>query len=185
MLGRNRLGLCRKQLTPATRADFALDDFTRVRGLELHAAVAALLPFRLALIFRIRLAHLLLCGGLCSDRAGRDDAECEGCTCQYTRREMISRPFLILLMINSMGIRDSNCEATCIKRIQPLFVRRVAANGALPRRRSPILHSSAGLAPLLPGGRSVHCRGSTDIMEVGRLLQFVLGHADDRMIRIA
>ena len=42
-----------------------------------------------------------------------------------------------------------------------------------------------GLAPLLPGGRIVHCRGSTDITEVGRLLQFVLGHADDRMIRVA
>jgi hypothetical protein len=59
-LERRGLRLLDKQLAPAARTDFALDDFSGVRRLEEHAAVAALVALRRALIFGVRLADLLL-----------------------------------------------------------------------------------------------------------------------------
>jgi hypothetical protein len=54
------LRLLNKQLAPAARTDFALNDFACVRQLEEHAAVATLVALRRTLIFGVRLAHLLL-----------------------------------------------------------------------------------------------------------------------------
>jgi hypothetical protein len=58
------LRLLDKQLAPAARADFALDDFARVRRLEEDAAVAALVALRRTLIFGVSLTDLLLRGYL-------------------------------------------------------------------------------------------------------------------------
>jgi hypothetical protein len=54
------LGLREKQLTPAVRADVALDQFACIRGLKVDAGVAALAALRRFLIFAISLADLLL-----------------------------------------------------------------------------------------------------------------------------
>jgi hypothetical protein len=54
------LGLRGKQLAPAARADVALDEFARIRRLEVDAAVALPVTLRCSLIGGIRLADLLL-----------------------------------------------------------------------------------------------------------------------------
>ena len=54
-LGRLGLGLRGKQLAPAARADVALDEFARIRRLEVDAAVAALVALgRVLIIGRVR-----------------------------------------------------------------------------------------------------------------------------------
>jgi hypothetical protein len=49
-----------RELAPAARADVVLNEFTRVRQLEIDAAVAVLLTLRRTLIFGVCLADLLL-----------------------------------------------------------------------------------------------------------------------------
>jgi hypothetical protein len=63
-LGRLGLGLRGKQLAPAARADVALDEFARIRRLEVDAAVAALVALGRVLIVGDRLADLYLHHGL-------------------------------------------------------------------------------------------------------------------------
>src|ERR1700722_16843915 len=60
--GRLGLALRGKQLTPAARADVALNEFARVRRLEIDAAVAVLTALRRALVGRVGLADFLLRG---------------------------------------------------------------------------------------------------------------------------
>jgi hypothetical protein len=49
-----------KQLAPAARLDVALDEFARIRRLEVDAAVAVPVVLRRALILGVCLANLLL-----------------------------------------------------------------------------------------------------------------------------
>src|ERR1700676_4929694 len=75
--GRLGLALRGKQLAPATRADVALNEFARVRRLEIDTPVAALIALGRTLIFGVRLADLLL---RCRWRDRRSDcrrAECK------------------------------------------------------------------------------------------------------------
>jgi hypothetical protein len=65
-----RLSRVDESLAPGAQADFALDDFARVRRLEEHAAVAALVALRRILIFGVRLAELLLRRRLRDHRSG-------------------------------------------------------------------------------------------------------------------
>ena len=60
ILERLRLALRGKQLAPAARADVPLNEFARVRRLEIDAALAMLTAFWRALICSVRLADLLL-----------------------------------------------------------------------------------------------------------------------------
>jgi hypothetical protein len=55
-----RLSLWVKELAPAGRIDLAFDEFTRIRRLEVDAAIALLLALRRALIFGVFLTDLLL-----------------------------------------------------------------------------------------------------------------------------
>jgi hypothetical protein len=75
--GRPGLALRGKQLAPATRADVALNEFARARRLEIDAAVAVLIAIRRTLIFRVRLADLLLRCRLRDRRSDRRRAECK------------------------------------------------------------------------------------------------------------
>ena len=49
-----------KQLAPAARLDVALDEFARIRRLEVDAAVAVLVALRRGLIFGVHLAQFNL-----------------------------------------------------------------------------------------------------------------------------
>src|ERR1700757_2304282 len=49
-----------KELAPAARLDLAFDEFTRIRRLEVDAAIALLWALRRTLIFGVFLADLLL-----------------------------------------------------------------------------------------------------------------------------
>jgi hypothetical protein len=74
---RCQLALRGKQLAPATRADVALNEFARVRRLEIDTPVAPLIALGRTLIFGVRLADLLL---RCRWRDRRSDcrrAECK------------------------------------------------------------------------------------------------------------
>jgi hypothetical protein len=84
-LERKGLRLLNKQLAPAVQADVALDEFARIRRLEVSAALAALVALRRVLIVGGRLADLHLrhrrrdhhngCGRADSKRrAGEHDA---------------------------------------------------------------------------------------------------------------
>ena len=75
-LERRGLRLLDKQLTPATRADVALDEFARIRRLEVEAAVAALVALGRVLIVGGCLADLCLRHGLRHGRSG----------CRHTER---------------------------------------------------------------------------------------------------
>jgi hypothetical protein len=87
-----RLRLLDKQLAPAARADFTLNDFARVRRLEENAAVAALIVLRRTLIFGVRLTDLL---------AAAAAPRASAVPVNTTRREMRWQSFLLLFMIDS------------------------------------------------------------------------------------
>ena len=76
--GRLGLALRGKQLAPAARADVALNEFARVRRLEIDAAVAVLIALRRTLIFGVPLADLLLRCRLRDRRSDCRRAECKG-----------------------------------------------------------------------------------------------------------
>ena len=70
-----RLGLRVKELAPAARIDLAFDEFTRIRRLEVDAAIALLLALRRTLIFGAFLTDLLLRLRLRDRHGGRRCAE--------------------------------------------------------------------------------------------------------------
>jgi hypothetical protein len=70
-----RLSLYVKELAPAARIDLAFDEFTRIRRLEVDAAIALLLALRRTLIFGVLLTDLLLRLRLRNRHGGRRCAE--------------------------------------------------------------------------------------------------------------
>ena len=88
-----------KQLAPAARADVALDEFARIRRLEVVAAAAALVAVWRTLIFGVRLTDLLL-------RRRSGDRSSGYCAAERKRRTGENRSARDALAVISAVIHD-------------------------------------------------------------------------------